>query len=207
MTNLTLLLLPTLAAAAPVNPNAWEEVKNSDGIRVIARDVPGSNIRELQAEAVVAATAETIWAVVSDVPHYTEFMPYVIETALVPGDAGPNGRYEYQLIDPPLVDKRDYTLKVVSEEKPAEGKYRRDWVPANDKGPGLKDSVVRVTICEGFWQVERLTDKTARVTYWLYTDPGGNIPAWMANKANTTSVPDLMRAVRSRSLNPKWRRD
>ena len=206
MLTLTKLLFAGLFFFAPDNPNPWDEVKNDDGIHVWARDVPGSNIREIKAETTVAVSAETVWAVVSDIEHYTEFMPYAIEARVVPGDAGPNARYEYQLIDPPVVDKRDYTLKVVSEVNPTDGKYRRYWTPANEKGPGLKDGVVRVKICEGYWQAERLTDRTARITYWLYTDPGGAIPAWMANKANTTSIPDLIRAVRNRSLNPKWRR-
>ncbi|MHB8877950.1 MAG: START domain-containing protein [Myxococcaceae bacterium] len=200
-------ILAVVLFAAPPNPNPWNEVKNDDGIRVLARDVQGSNIREVKAETVIEAPAETVWAVVNDQPHYTEFMPYLVEAEVFPADAGPNSRYEYQLIDPPVVSRRDYTLVATLAANPGEGKYRRSWTAANDKGPRPKDGVVRVSICEGYWQVERLTEKTARVTYWLYTDPGGAIPSWMANKANTTSVPNLIRAVRNRSLDPKWRRD
>ena len=199
--------LALLLLAVPDNPNAWTEVNNDDGIRVWARDVPGSNIREVKAESVIAAPAETVWAVVNDQPHYTEFMPYAKEVRVFSEDAGTNARYEYQLIDPPLVSRRDYTLQATFDANPAEGRYRRSWTAANDKGPKPRQDVVRVTVCEGYWQIERLTDKTARVTYWLYTDPGGSVPTWMANKANTTSVPNLMRAVRNRSLNPNWRRD
>jgi len=199
--------LVVLLVAVPNNPNPWDEVKNDDGIRVFARDVPGSSIREVKVETVIYAPAERIWAVVNDQPHYVEFMPYVIEVKVLPEDAGPNARYEYHLIDPPLIDRRDYTLKATFEANPVEGRFRRSWSAANDKGPGLNGGVVRVSICEGYWQLERLNDSATRVTYWLYTDPGGAIPSWMANKANTTSVPNMIRAVRNRSLNPGWRRD
>jgi hypothetical protein len=207
MLTLVEAVLAVLLSVVPNNPNPWEEVKNSDGIRLLVRDVPGSNIREVKVETVMDVSAEAIWAVVNDQPHYVEFMPYVVEVKILPIDAGPNARYEYHYINPPLVDRRDYTLKATFEANAAEGKYRRSWSAANDKGPGVRDGVVRLSTCEGYWQIERLTDKTTRVTYWLYTDPGGAIPAWIANKANTTSLPKMIQAVRNRSLNPTRRRD
>jgi hypothetical protein len=33
-------------------------------------------------------------------------------------------------------------------------------------------------------------------TYYVYTDPGGSIPKWIANKANSTAVPDVFKAIR-----------
>ena len=44
-----------------------------------------------------------------------------------------------------------------------------------------------------------------RVEYYVHTDPGGFIPVWLANKANTVTLPDLMKAVRQRSLDPNWK--
>jgi len=71
----------------------------------------------------------------------------------------------------------------------------------------LRDGVVRISTCEGYWSLERLSPASTRVIYWLYTDPGGSIPAWIANKANKTSVPDLMRAVPRALAQPEWQRD
>lgn len=201
------LILAALLFAAPENPNAWNEVKNDEGTRVFARDVPGSNIREVKVEAVIAAPAERVWAVVTDQEHYVEFMPYVVEVQILGADAGPGSRYEHHLVDPPVVSRRDYTLKATLETNAAEGRYRRSWTVANENGPAPIDGVVRVKTADGYWQVERLTAESAKVTYWLYTDPGGSVPGWAANKANTTSVPNMIRAVRQRSLNPKWRRN
>jgi len=198
--------LAIAALFAPGNPNPWQQVKNDDGMVVWAREVPGSSIREVKAETTVDVRAERVWEVLSDVAKYVEFMPYLVETRIL-GPAGERARYEYQLIDPPLVDRRDYTLRVSFEEQPETGVFRRAWTPANDKGPPAKDGVVRVAVCEGSWTVERKGAEQARVVYWLYTDPGGAIPNWVANRANATSVPDLLRAVRQRSLNPQWRRD
>lgn len=192
-----------LALAA--NPNPWEEIDDSDGIRVWVRDVPGGTVREVKAESIVNLPAEKVWSVLRDTSTYVEFMPYLVECAVV-GPAGPNALFEYQLIDPPIVDKRDYTLRVVVTEDPERGFWQRRWTPANEAGPAEREGVVRVSVCDGTWTVERLGSQSTRLEYWLYTDPGGSIPTWVANKANTTSVPDLLDAVRKRARDPSWKR-
>lgn len=188
------------------NPNPWDEVQNDDGIRLLLREVPESSLREVKAVTVIAVPAANIWAVVNDQAHYAEFMPHVVAVEIL-GDAGARARYEYHVIDPPIVDRRDYTLRVTLDANPAAGLYRRSWSCTRDEGPPPRDGVVRVSVCRGYWLIERLSDDTARVTYWLHTDPGGSIPSWMVNRANTTSIPNMIRAVRNRSLDPGWRRD
>jgi ribosome-associated toxin RatA of RatAB toxin-antitoxin module len=194
------------ALALAAQPQTWEEVDDDNGIRVWARDVAGSNIREVKAESIVNLPAERIWAALDDVRTYPEFMPYVIKGQLI-GPAGPNANYEYQLIDPPFVSRRDYPLRVTVREDADKGLYTRSWVPANDKGPPATDGVVRIEVCKGAWTIEKLGSQSTRVEYYLYTDPGGNIPDWIANRANSTSVQDLVDAVRKRARNPTWKKD
>ncbi len=200
------LVLTALLAAddGSNNPNRWEEISSNEGLTIWTRDIPGARVREVRAQSVVAAPPKRVWEVLSDLEHYTEFMPYVEETIKVTSLEG--GHIEYQRIDPPLVDRRDYTLKVSLVVDEAKGTYRREWVEANDKGPPVREGTVRVAINRGAWTVEALPDGKSRLSYYLYTDPGGSLPAWIANKANTKSVPDLMSAVKNRSLDQSWRR-
>ena len=47
------------------------------------------------------------------------------------------------------------------------------------------------------WKLESRDNGTQTfVTYYLFTDPGGAIPGWVANRANTTAVPNVLLAVR-----------
>jgi ribosome-associated toxin RatA of RatAB toxin-antitoxin module len=199
-----MLALVTCLLLTPPNPNPWEQVKDSDEIKVWVRDVPGKRVRELRAEAVMPAPAARVFDVLQDVEHYLEFMPYLVEAKKV-GPA-PGGHYEYQRLEPPVVDTRDYTVLVRMEADAAAGLYQRSWKIANDKGPPKRDDAVRVEVNEGAWTIERIDEQSTRVSYYLYTDPGGSIPAWLANKANTTSIPDLFAAVRKRAKDPTWKR-
>jgi hypothetical protein len=187
------------------NSNPWQAIKDDDGVQVWARSVPDSPVREVKAQSVIEAPVERVWDVIGDLTHYTEFMPYVVE-ARVLAPAGENARYEYLRIDPPLVSKRDYTLKTVSEVNKDTGVYVRRFEAAPDKGPPPRDGTVRLTLVDGSWTLERIDATHTLATYWLHTDPGGSLPAWITNKANSTSVPDLLASVRQRSVDPAWKR-
>lgn len=191
--------------AAPENPNPWEEIEKDGGITVWRREVPGSNIREVKATMEIDVGAERVWQVLIDVDRYVEFMPYVLEARTLESE-GANVEYQYQLIDPPLVDKRDYVLRVEKSIDEARGLFVRKWSAVKNKGPAKPDDAVRLSVVDGMWQLEKLGGSKVRVTYYLFTDPGGSIPNWIANKANRTSVPELMDAVRKRAKNPSYKR-
>ncbi len=189
-----------LAVAVAGEP-AWELVKDADGVKVFARDVPGGRVRELKAQTVVGAPPARVLAVIDDLEHYLEFMPYMVEARRLAVFAG--GHYEYQRIDPPLVDMRDYALRVELTTD-ARGVIERRWREANEKAPPPPSGTVRVAVNRGAWTLEPLDGGRTALTYYVYTDPGGAIPAWAVNKANTTSVPDMLAAVRNRAVSPGW---
>jgi ribosome-associated toxin RatA of RatAB toxin-antitoxin module len=196
-----LLLVASGVTAADENPNPWKVVNNAEGVTVWSRKVPASPLQEVKAETVVEAPPERVWQLLTDVERFPEFMPYLKEVRIL-GPAESRGRYEYHLIDPPIVNRRDYTLRTFNEVDETKGIYRRCWVLAKGKGPDPAQGVVRIRTCRGQWTVTRLGASKTRVEYYLHTDPGGFIPVWLANKANTVTLPDLMKAVRQRSLDP-----
>lgn len=200
-----LIAVFSTAALAADNPNPWQSVEDSDGIRVLTREVPNSSIREVMAQTSIDAPAARVWDVVTQTEYFTEFMPYVVEARRLTEPTNGEG-YEYERLDPPLVAMRDYAIKVQIRTDPKTGALVRTWTAAPDKAPPPLPGVVRLTVVDGSWTIEPLTPSSCRLTYWLYTDPGGLIPAWIANRANKTSVPDLLRAVRSRAKNPEWHR-
>jgi len=60
--------------------------------------------------------------------------------------------------------------------------------------------VVRLKIVTGSWTLEPIDGgKRTLATYQVLTDPGGRIPAFISNKANTTCLPELFARVRKRA--------
>lgn len=208
VTTATLALLWTTALLPPANgaekKPAWEKVAKKKGVTVFNREVTGSDLREVKAVGVVNFPAERVYKVVSDVDNYVNYMPYLTKVEVL--QRTEKSVVAYHQFDAPLVDARDYTLKLTWTEDPAKGRYKRSWRTANAKGPGPKKGFVRVDLCNGSWTVQSIGPNKSRVTYWLHTDPGGSVPTWIANKGNTISLPDLFVAVRKRSKDPKWRK-
>lgn len=197
-------LVVVLAGATVHAKPDWELVYNRNDIRVWARTSPSSPIRELKAQVTVEAPREHVWQILRDVPNMPEFMPYVLHSEVLGrGDAGT--QYEYHVVDPPFVSKRDYVVRV-SEQRPNDADtWECRWTADPERGPPPPAGVVRLQVVDGRWVVRRLNAERTEVTYFLHTDPGGAIPAWLANRANTTSLPDLMRAVQNRAANRSWR--
>lgn len=184
----------------------WKLVSDDDGIKVSSRPISNSPVKELRATTEILATPERVFAVLLDSDRFVEFMPYIVEVRTVARDS-PSVWYLYQRISPPIVSERDYTLRHESVEDPQNGRYELRWEIANERGPRMRDRVVRVEICTGAYIVESIDGGArSRLTYELHTDPGGTLPKWLADRANRVSVPALLRAVRGRAVDSNYRR-
>ena len=200
---MTLACFALSAAVASASSADWHQVRADASATVWTRKRAGSGIHEIRAERIIDAPALRIWQVLGDVDHYSEFMPYVVEARVV-ATAG-NKVIEYHRIDPPMVQRRDYTVQSTLQEDHARGHYTRSWHVANHQGPAARQDSIRLHLCDGQWTVHADADgQRAKVTYWIFTDPAGHIPTFLANRAGTRSVPTMLDALAKRAQNPRW---
>ncbi|HEX8824051.1 MAG TPA: START domain-containing protein [Archangium sp.] len=191
--------LPLLVLLAGADDPAWQQVARDDGITVLARTPEGGSVSEVKATALVEAPPHDVWRVVRDYPNYTKTMPYTDESRVLASEQEGKVIVFYCLVNAPLVDKRDFIIRIRDESDWKEGKgfLKTAWTVTTDGAPAVREGVVRVKLNNGYWLLEpREEGKKTFVTYYLYTDPGGSLPKWIADKANKTSVPDVLRAVR-----------
>lgn len=202
------LALSTLASPARAADDGWVDAGKEDGISISNRARAGSEVKEVRAIGVIDSPPWACMNVVSDEGRFKEFMPYTAESKVLK-DA-PRERFVYQRVSAPFISDRDYTLKIrdVSTKKP-DGKivYKKVWTPANSEGPAPKDGVVRLSVVEGFWQFEEIGDGTkTRATYYVFTDPGTSLPAFIVNGANKQAIPGLFEAIREQSKTERYRK-
>ncbi len=202
---LSLLLLATPGAELGKEP-PWEVSATSKGVTVLQRERRGSPLKEIQASAEVDAPARAVFRLLQDFARYKEIMPYTEESRVVSVEEDGKVVHFYSRINAPVVSKRDYTMRIVNTSDPADPKGRLStrWTPS-DRGPAPMDGVVRVSVNEGTWIVEPIGDGTrSRATYTLFTDPGGSIPTWIKNSANSSAIPDMFEAIRKHAREPKY---
>jgi hypothetical protein len=195
LTALTMTILTTDPAAG----DGWKVAARSDGLTIYSRERKDSAVKELKAVGLIDAAPGAVWKAIRDYPNYKKTMPYTEVSEVLAREGGDKITWFYSVINAPLVDRRDYVIKLVdtSDWKDGTGYLKVEWTAANEKAPELKKGVVRVGINDGYWKLEPREDGTKTfTTYYLYTDPGGSLPRWVVNKANGSAVPDVFKAVR-----------
>ncbi len=185
----------------------WQHVNDKDGVVLYSRTRLGSAIKEFKGVGVIDASPATVEKVLNDVSSYPGFMPYVAESRNVAENG--NEAVTYQRLDVPFVANRDYTVRVehgIAREPGGGIIYRDEWQTANDAGPAERRGVVRVKVNEGSWLLEPAgrAGSSTQATYQIYTDSGGVLPAFLANKASELIIPRLFEAIRKQAHAAKY---
>ncbi|MCI0672585.1 MAG: START domain-containing protein [Myxococcaceae bacterium] len=190
--------LMTALASTPGAEPPWNQVAQADGITVLSRTRPGSPVGEMKATGLIDAPPEAVWKALWDHDNYVRTMPYTQESRVLAREQEGRVVYFYSVISPPLVSWRDFVLRVEDESPRSEGQgvLRLRWTAVHGKLPE-RSGIVRVRVNDGSWVLEpRDGGKRTFATYLVHMDPGGTLPKFVVNHANSTAVPDIFRAIR-----------
>ena len=190
------------AADPEASPPEWKFISNKDSVALYRRERPAAD--ESKAIGEIAAPAALVLAVINDVESYASFMPYTVECRVLKREE--SSVVAYQRISAPLTSDRDYTVRMRSSSKPAEGgtSYLSRWEAENALGPPEKSGVVRVKLCDGSWLLEPVGPNTTRATYTIYTDSGGAIPDFIKNTGSQIGIRKLFAAIRKQVRDAKY---
>ena len=182
----------------------WKLSAQEKSVVIYSRPRPGSQLKEFKAVGPIDAPTGAVCAVIDDFQNYPKFMPYTTECRLIKRDG--DSIVGYQRLSPKVCADRDYTLRVWKKSWPStDGPvFMSHWSPANELGPPEKKGVVRVKLCEGKWLLEPDGATKTRATYFIYTDTGGFIPSFIANRVSSTGITKLFAAVRKQVKEPKY---
>ena len=170
-----LLLLLALSAAAQDN---WRLVKEEDGIRVYTKFESGSEYKAFKAEMQVDCKIENIVEVLKNSDSINNWIVnckgikllktvgndqyYYIETSLPFPFKNRDMVYHFQYIG---INGAQVKVDVIGIP---------DYIPA-------REGIVRMAKTNGYWLLTSVDSNKTSVTYQMHVEPGGLIPAWLAN--------------------------
>ncbi len=191
------IVAPCYLQAAEVKSSVeWKKVSESAELTIYSRPQPGSALQELKAIGVIATPPSVVKKVLDDCAEFPHFLPYVVEAREI--SHGKSTRVTYQRISPPLVEDRDYTVRVHYDT--AGAVIRSHWEAANDLGPAEKAGVVRVKSTQGSWVLEPSAGgRETLATYRILSDGGGGLPSFVTNWATRNGLPKLFDAIRKQA--------
>lgn len=160
----------------------WEKVKDENGIQVYVRPVAGSPLNEFKGEGVVDFPIQSVDAVIGDFNRATEWMPDCKISSLVEKRTE-NHVFVYQEMKAPWpVSNRDYVIESIITKSP--DKVLRTIKAVEHEAAPAKKGIVRIKEMEGNWIVTKLDENRTHVLYQVKSNPGGDLPSWLANSAS-----------------------
>ena len=181
-----------------VTHEGWELHSDHGTIKVYNREVHGGGSREVLALTVINLPALKLFDTISDYAHHKDFMPYVKKSKVIPSSDDHQIRVYQKLDFPWPISSRYYTIELTSDNTNAHlAHYAISWTLSQDKLPAEKG--IQLEVNDGYWQFCTVAKNKTFVEYYIHTDPGGILPQWAVNQANTRAVPEVIRALQERA--------
>jgi hypothetical protein len=171
----------------PAPASAWETVFDEGDVLVQQRPYEGSPLMEVRGEVRVSASLSALMALLKDADYNHEWV-HRSRGATILEESGYVRAYVYGIVNAPWpIQDRDTVVRFDYAQDPETLEIiitfsnTPDLVPEE---PGL----VRVPDIGGFWTLRPLGDDRVDVIYQVHGNPGGWVPAWIANYAAAVSV-------------------
>ncbi len=205
-----------MANGAPIVPqSAYEDALAGERVARISR-VVGVGAAKAWGVAVVDAPVETVWMVVNDESALGEHLP-VSTAQVVDGTSGTAPRRVFEYLPLPIISDRWWMSDVSHNGQlytATEGRaWEQVWTDAtgepvpNDLA-ATAEGGIPVAWTTGSWLLISLPSGKTLVEYYVWTDPGGSLPAGPATRFASGAVKDTLKAVQN--LTPSagsWSRD
>ncbi len=185
------ILMVFFVQLAPAQESHWQLKKDKEGIQVYTRELPNSDLDEFKGVGIINEPVDQLVQAMKAVDQMCQWSNCeTSELMLMEGNRQVN--YTVTAVPFPMQDRDSYTqleyqevengVKVAITALP-------EYQPAND-------DKTRIPYLKGFWFFEEITENQTKITYQLQADPGGSIPAWMANAGSVDTPFDTIKSLR-----------
>ncbi len=175
------ILFPVLFFTLPLTADEpWATAKSEDGITVLTRKGTGSPLKEFHGRITIKASLSALVAVLSDAPSYPTWQ-FECQSASLLTKTDFHNRTTYVINRAPWpVSNRDMVVRsILTQDKSS--KTVTVWLQGLPNAIPPKQGLVRVAALQGFWQLQPAGNGNVNVIYQMLVDPGGSLPAGLAN--------------------------
>jgi hypothetical protein len=171
-------------AASSSGQSAWELKKDQNGIKVYSRSAKTSKYKELRAVFDLTGNYDQLRYILNDVTNYKTWVYSTVSSKLVERKSETEMIYYSRIGAPWPVSKRDFYSDTRIWVDSANHQMRLSSRSV-DNFPSA-DNIVRIGFLRSEWVITAPSPGALHVEYTLSWDPGGDIPAFLANAFCTT---------------------
>jgi len=168
-------MLSVLSASAQEN---WKLVKEEAGIKVYTETESGSDYKAFKAEMQVRCSIENIVKVLKNSESINNWIVNCKGIKLLKTDN--SDQYYYIETSLPFPFKNRDMVYHFQYTEINSGQVRVNVTGITDYVP-TAEGIVRLAKANGYWLLTSIDTSNTAVTYQMHVEPGGLIPAWLAN--------------------------
>jgi len=158
----------------------WKLTRDKDGIKVYQAENPKSKFKSIKVEYTFPGTFDKLIAVLTDVSHLKDWV-YNTKTSYLIKKITPYDLYYYTETSIPWpMSNRDAVVHLKIIKDTSQSFVKVSSTSENRLVPE-KEGKVRIVYSLVNWYVTMPTTKTISIIYTFEADPGGSLPAWLAN--------------------------
>ena len=189
------MIRETLAALILSAGTDYTKVEETDGVLIESRPVTGSNVVELKLTTTTTKTPGSLCDAAFGEGKFDAEEPDLKSRKILSESA--DERVTYDQISPPVVANRDYAVRA-KRLRTSDDLCVMTFEGANEVAPPRPDGWVRITKLKGEWRFERGPDGRTKITYVVFSDPAGSIPAFMVEGSRRKIAVRWMKMILSR---------
>ena len=155
----------------------WELEFDRDGIRVYTQIEGESPFKQIKVTTTINAPVEKVMEILLAFGEYNQWMNQVQESYLV--NQADSSYYVFILEDAAWpVQDRYQVSKLNVRQSVSKSKVQFKTVPNFIE---KRKDAIQIKQFEGYWELEDRADHQCSLEYVLIQNPGGYVPAWLAN--------------------------
>jgi hypothetical protein len=171
-------------AAQSFAQSAWDLKKEENGILIYSRSVKDSRYKELKAVFDLPGTYVQLRSILNDVNNYKTWVYSTVSSHLVQRKSETEIIYYSRISAPWPVSNRDFYSDTRIWIDSANHQMRLSSRSIDQFPP--TEHIVRIAFLRSEWIITAPSTGTLHVEYTLSWDPGGDIPAFLANAFSPT---------------------
>jgi len=162
----------------------WELKKENEDIKVYTCKKPGSSFKAFKVVSLIEANSITVVAAaILDVDKYKKWMPDSEEVALIKKFNDSDDIHYVRTAAPWPVNDRDGVYEQKARYHKEDNRVVIELNMLKEYDYPKDDKVVRMTAGSGFWEITDAGEGKYKIVYEYLANPGGSIPAWLANSS------------------------
>lgn len=190
-----LTFIALIAFNLDLNAQDWECAKERDGIKIFTCRDTASSYKIFKGEIELQSDVNTVSNLVEDVLNFDTWDEDISLIRVLDTEPGKYIRYYIQYDVPwPFAD-RDLCVEADIRTNPVTG----ERIISSKSDPEALPKDPEFVRIEKYWQKWTITPSGAGKVHLIlegFADPGGEVPAWLANLAITNSPLNMLRKIR-----------